>query len=216
MISSPISRLLASLLLCLGAHGAAQANEVDGRVILDACGSADYPREGTKYGLAGSVKLGFDLSPTGAVENLTMLKGTGWVALDEAAFNAVAKCQFPADVAATKKKFAVNYVFKPFQLNPGVSPPAIRPDTCPASDMFGDFIPSRDEAIDKVDGVAMRFDVDEVGRVHSVVLEDRVWDPRIANAALAHIEACRFNPSKRAGIKSKGATSGRLSLKAPK
>lgn len=214
MTISLTSRLLATLLFSLSIHGASQANEVDGRVLLEACGTADYPREAMKYGLAGMVKLGFDLTPMGAVENLTVIKGTGWTALDEAAFNVVAKCQFPADVAATKKKFAVHYVFKPTLLNPGVIPPAIRQDTCPASDIFGDFIGPKDEAINTANGVAMRFDVDEVGRINNVEFEERGWDAGMLNAARAHIEACRFNPSKRAGVKGKGATSGRLTLKA--
>jgi TonB family protein len=207
-------RLLATLLLSLTLAPAVQAAEPEMRTELQACADPEFPRESFKYGLAGNVQLGFDLSAAGVVDNITMLKGTGWDALDAAAIAALAKCQFSAEVAASKKKFMVNYVFKTTQLNPGVSLPTMRADTCPASEIFSGFVPSRDENIGKVDGLLVRFDVDDVGRAHGVEFESRVWDQRILSAALDYVQACRYNPSKRAGVKSKGAMSGRLTLRA--
>ncbi len=207
------SRLLATLLLSLSLAPAVQAAEPDLRVELQACADPDFPREGMRYGLAGQVQLGFDLSPMGVVDNITMLKGTGWDALDAAAIAALAKCQFSADVAKGKK-FVVHYNFKQTMLNPGISPPVMRTDTCPASEIFSGFVPSRDENISKTDGLLVRFDVDEVGRGHSVEFETRVWDQRILSAAMDYVQACRYTPSKRAGVKSRGALSGRLTLKA--
>jgi TonB family protein len=213
MTFTATSRLLALLILSLGVAGTAQAAASDGRVTLELCSSPDYPREAFKYGIAGQVSLGFDLTAAGAVDSISILKGSGWAALDEAAITALAKCQFPTDVAATKQKFLVNYMFRPSQLNPGVTLPVIRQDTCPASEIFGDFISSREDATGNNDGVLMRFEVDEVGRAHGVQFEERAWDARILSAAQAHVESCRFNPSKRAGVKSRGAASGRLTLK---
>lgn len=208
-----MSRLMALLILSLSFAGAAQAAEADGRFDLEACNEADIPREAFRYGLAGTVRLGFDLSPAGVVESVTMLKGTGWNALDAAAIAALAKCQFPADPANAKKKFAVNYLFRPSQLNPGVTFPVVRQDTCPASEIFTSLMSPRDENISNADGVLLRFDVDEVGRAHGVQFEERAWDPRILAAATDYVQACRFNPSKRAGIKSRASTSGRLLIK---
>jgi TonB family protein len=213
MTLSATSRLLATLLLSLTLAPAVQAAEPDLRTELQACADPEYPREATKYGLAGVVQLGFDLSAMGIVDNITMLKGTGWDALDASAIAALAKCQFSAEVAKAKK-FMVNYNFKATQINPGISPPTMRADTCPASDIFSGFVQSRDENISKTDGVLVRFDVDEVGRGHGVEFESRVWDQRILSAALDYVQACRYNPSKRAGVKGKGAMSGRLIMKA--
>ncbi len=213
MTFTATSRLLATLLLSLTFAPAVQAAEPDLRVELQACADPDFPREALRYGMAGQVQLGFDLSPMGVVDNITMLKGTGWDALDAAAIAALAKCQFSADVAKGKK-FSVNYNFKLTMLNPGIAPPSMRVDTCPASEIFSGFVPSRDENISKTDGLLVRFDVDEVGRGHSVEFESRVWDQRILSAAMDYVQACRYTPSKRAGVKSRGSMSGRLTLKA--
>jgi TonB family protein len=213
MTLTKASRLLASVLLSLTLVPAVQAVEPDARVELQACADPDFPREAVKYGMAGQVLLGFDLGATGVVDNITMLKGTGWDAFDAAAIAALAKCQFSSEVAKGKK-FMVSYTFKPALGNPGISSPTMRPDTCPASEIFSGFVPSRDENISKVDGLLLRFDVDDVGRAHGVEFESRVWDARILSAALDYVQACRYNPSKRAGVKSKGAMSGRLTLRA--
>ncbi len=214
MILSSTGRLLATLLLSLTALTAAHAAEPDLRTELKMCADPEAPREVSKYGLAGQVQLGFDLSPAGVVDNVTVLKSSGWNELDASLIAALAKCQFSADLAASKQKFQVKYIYKPGLRNPGVRPPTIRQETCPASDIFGDFIMSRDEAIYTTLGIAMRFDIDEVGRVSGLAFEDRDWDPRMLGAARAYIEACRFNPTNRMGAKFKGAASGRLTFKA--
>ncbi len=212
MTLSATGRLLATLLLSLTLAPAVQAAEPDLRVELQACADPEFPREAMRYGMAGQVQLGFDLSAMGVVDNITMLKGTGWDSLDAAAIAALAKCQFSAEVAKGKK-FMVNYNFKPVQINPGIAPPSMRPDTCPASEIFSGFVQSRDENISKTDGLMVRFDVDEVGRAHGVEFESRVWDQRILSAAIDYVQACRYNPSKRAGVKGRGSMSGRLTIK---
>lgn len=210
-----MSRLMALLFMSLSFAGAAQAAEPDALVELQACADPDYPRDALRYDLGGTVRLGFELSPAGVVDKIALLKGSGWTSLDEAAITAAAKCQFSSELAASKKRFAMTYAFKVLQ-NPGISRPVMRADTCRDSEIFSGFLPSRDENVSNADGVLVRFEVDEVGRGHSVGFEERAWDPRILAAARDYIEACRYTPSKRAGIKAKGAMSGRLTLKVPK
>jgi TonB family protein len=207
-------RLLAMLLLSMSFHAAVQAADSAELVELQACADPDYPRDALRYDLGGTVRLGFELSPMGVVDKIGLLKGSGWTSLDDAAAAAAAKCQFSSELAASKKRFVMQYVFKVSQ-NPGISRPIMRADTCPASEIFSGFLPSRDENVSNVDGVLVRFEVDEVGRGHGVQFEERAWDPRILAAARDYVEACRYTPTKRAGIKARGAMSGRLTLKTP-
>jgi TonB family protein len=213
MTQSLTIRFLAASILSLAMGAFAQASDSTVREELHACAKPDYPKEAARLQIDGITRLGVELDASGMVEKVEVLKGSGWNVLDTAAIAALAKCQFSPELAASKKKFFVHYWFRSSDLNPGVSRPVLRADSCAPSEIFTGFTPSHDETITDREGVLMRFDVSELGDASHVQFEDRAWDPRLLNAASAFIQSCKFTPSKRAGVKSRGGMSGRLLLK---
>ncbi|MEO5933197.1 MAG: energy transducer TonB, partial [Duganella sp.] len=62
----------------------------------------------------GAVTLGFEVGPDNQLKNSTVLKSSGFTDLDEAAREAVAKCQFKAATQAGKpvaSNLEVQYVW---------------------------------------------------------------------------------------------------------
>ncbi len=66
------------------------------------CAKPHYPTESLKLGQQGTVTLGFKISEHGKVEDSNVRKSSGFPPLDEAAREAIAKCQFkPATQGGT-------------------------------------------------------------------------------------------------------------------
>lgn len=174
------------------------------------CPLPAWPREALLYDLQGSTTVSFAIGPDGAVEQVRLLRGSGWSMLDEAALRAIGACRFKAGLDAAERAgpYPMQFAWK-LDGEAGVAP-LLRAGSCRESARFARFVPGATgsaTATGGAGGVLVRFMVGEGGVPTRVAAEANGQAPALVAEALDFIRSCRFDD----GAASPGERSASLS-----
>lgn len=155
------------------------------------CAQPQWPAEARRYEITGTTVITFGIGQDGKVRNPAVSKGSGWRILDEAAVAGITQCVFQPGlkVARDGAVFPLQYEWR-FSDAPALRPLLVR-GSCQPSAQFAGFRDA-DQRPSGVDGILLRFLLDDNGAPQRVVAEPGGQPPALVAQAVAYLQSCRF------------------------
>ncbi len=155
------------------------------------CTVPEWPREALRYEIEGTTTLQFQIGLDGAVRNASVMQGSGWTILDQAALAGLARCRFKPRLEAAREgtEFPIQYAWT--LEGPAPLRPVLVPGSCAQSRHFlryDDF----DRRLDGRAAIKLRFLVDANGKAQRVAAEARQFDAVVVRDAVEWLQTCRF------------------------
>lgn len=155
------------------------------------CATPHWPDEARRYEVDGITVLNFTIGVAGTVEDLQLVRSSGWRLLDDAAGASLARCRFKTDLDQGSRSATYPVQFVWTLAGPAAVRPALVAGSCAPSEQFHGF-DAFNRRPSAADGVLVRFLVDPAGKPFGVKAEVGQHQQQQARAATAFMQTCTF------------------------